>query len=45
MEVILTVQQIVEQDLPAPIRKDEIESGVELDEFKKGGGYISEELK
>ena len=45
MEVIPTVQQIVEQDLPAPIRKDEIESGVELDEFKKGGGYISEELK
>ena len=45
MEVIPTVQQIVEQDLPAPIRKDEIESGVELDEFKKGGGYISEEIK
>ena len=44
-EVIPTVQMVVEQDLPAPIRKDEIESGVELDEFKKGGGYISEELK
>jgi hypothetical protein len=44
-EVIPTVQMVVEQDLPAPIRKDEIESGVELDEFKKGGGYISEEIK
>jgi hypothetical protein len=45
MEVIPTVTQVEENTLPPPISKHEIESPVELDEFKKGGGYISEELK
>ena len=45
MEVIPTVTQVEENILPPPVSKHEIESPVELDEFKKGGGYISEELK
>jgi len=44
-DLIPTVQQVEANDLPPPVSKDKIESPVELDEFKKGGGYISEELK
>ena len=42
--IIPTVTQILENSDELEVL-DKYQSGAELDEFKKGGGYISEELK
>ena len=42
--VIPTVQQVLENSDELEVL-DKYQSGAELDDFKKGGGYISEELK
>ena len=42
--VIPTVQQVLDNSDELEVL-DKYQSGAELDDFKKGGGYISEELK
>ena len=42
--IIPTVTQVLENSDELEVL-DRYQSGAELDEFKKGGGYISEELK